>query len=156
MIGVFVKAVPLILANLSPVLSAKLFPKMNAPVDFNKKWKGKRVFGSHKTWRGVATMMCVGLLSGYLVLGSIKYGLLTGVGVVAGDLLTSFIKRKINLKPGASFEPWDSEILVACVIIATWDLFNAFEVLGIMLAAPFIYKAFNVLGFMLKLQKNPW
>jgi CDP-2,3-bis-(O-geranylgeranyl)-sn-glycerol synthase len=153
----FIKMTPLILTNLSPVPMAKALPKLNYPVDFGKKLPdGKRLFGSHKTWRGVFTMLIVGLITGYLILGSLRLGLLVGLGVIVGDLVTSVIKRRVNLKPGASFEPWDSEILVASGIIFTWGLFTWYEIIGILLLAPLLYKAFNYLGYKLKLQKHPW
>lgn len=153
----FYKAIPIILTNLSPVLAAKILPQYNKPVDFGKKLgDGKRLFGAHKTWRGLITMLLTGLLTGYLFFYSFYWGFLIGIGVIIGDLLTSVIKRRVNLKPGASFEPWDSEILMISSMLFTWGLFNIYEAISIIILAPLFYKGFNVLGYLLKLQKNPW
>ena len=152
----FIKVIPVILSNLSPVLARVILPGLNYPVDFNKKLKdGKRIFGSHKTWRGVIAMIITGLLIGYLTVG-LYYGLLIGIGVVLGDLLTSLIKRRINLEPGASFEPLESLILMLTVFVVTWNLFNIYEEIIIVIFAPLVYKAFQYLGYFLKLQKHPW
>jgi len=35
------------------------------------------------------------------------FSLLLSGGVVIGDLVAAFIKRRLNLAPGASFMPWD-------------------------------------------------
>lgn len=153
----FYKAVPVILTNLSPVLIAKVLPTVDYPVDFNKELPdGKRLFGAHKTWRGVITMLFTGLLTGFLFFNSFYWGLLIALGVIIGDLLTSVIKRRVNLKPGASFEPWDSEILMVSTMLIAWGLFNIYEMIGIIILAPLAYKGFNVLGYLLKLQKHPW
>jgi len=151
----FIKMTPTIITNFSPVLTAKLLPSLNYPVDFNQEYKGKRVFGSHKTWRGVITMLLTSLLTGYLLL-NLNYGLLIGLGVITGDLLTSFLKRRANLAPGKSFQPYDSEILVLCVVIFSPGLFNVLEVFFIIVLAPIIYKAFNYLSYKIKLQSHPW
>jgi CDP-diglyceride synthetase len=43
------------IANMSPVLANKI-PGINqwkTPLDFGKSWRGKRIFGNNKTWRGL-------------------------------------------------------------------------------------------------------
>ncbi|HET6399618.1 MAG TPA: CDP-archaeol synthase, partial [Candidatus Thermoplasmatota archaeon] len=45
---------PAYVANMSPVFSAKLLPRWNAPMDGGRTSKdGKRVLGPGKTWRGL-------------------------------------------------------------------------------------------------------
>jgi CDP-2,3-bis-(O-geranylgeranyl)-sn-glycerol synthase len=152
----FIKTIPIILSNISPVLTAKLLPRLDYPVDFNKKlWDNKRLFGSHKTWRGVITMILVALLFGYFTVG-INYSLLVGIGVVIGDLLTSLIKRRINLKPGASFQPYESFLLIFSVFLIAWGLFNIYEIIVITLLVVPVYKGFHYLGYWLKLKDKPW
>ena len=152
----FIKTIPIMLSNISPVLTAKAMPKLNYPVDFNKKlWDGKRLFGSHKTWRGVITMIITALLFGYFTVG-FNYSLLIGIGVVAGDLLTSVIKRKINLKPGASFQPYESFLLIWSVFLIAWGLFNIYEMIVITILTVPVYKGFHYLGYWLKLKDKPW
>lgn len=44
-------------ANVTPILVAKLpgLREWSAPMDFGFTYRGKRVFGKHKTWRGFIT-----------------------------------------------------------------------------------------------------
>ena len=87
-----IKLLPAIIANTAPVFATKLLPRLDYPVDFNKRLRdGKRLFGSHKTWRGVITMILTSTLIGLFTVG-LYYGVMIGVGVVLGDLLTSYIK----------------------------------------------------------------
>ena len=40
-------------ANMVPPLVIRLWPKWNNPIDMGKSWNGKRIFGDHKTVRGL-------------------------------------------------------------------------------------------------------
>ncbi len=104
---------PAYVANGAPVL----FGKGSRPLDFNMKINGKRVFGDNKTIRGTA----LGIASG-IVVGAIEYALfhafhvlsavpfftllsiavLLSVGALAGDLVGSFIKRRMGAESGKS------------------------------------------------------
>ena len=44
-------------ANTFPVLTANVpgLRNLNAPMDFGYSFRGQRVFGAHKTWRGFLT-----------------------------------------------------------------------------------------------------
>jgi len=48
-------------ANIIPVFAKKI-NLWNYPVDFGKTWKGKRIFGDHKTWRGIISGIVVAAL----------------------------------------------------------------------------------------------
>jgi len=39
-------------ANMAPVIFCRI-PILGAPVDFGRAFRGKRIFGDHKTWRGI-------------------------------------------------------------------------------------------------------
>ncbi len=97
------------------------------PVDGGKIWKGRRIFGDNKTWKGIIFGLIGGTVSGVLIsiffadpfgLGwfygnvfpcnyPIYIGLLFSIGNHIADLLGSFIKRRINIKPGSGLFPWD-------------------------------------------------
>ena len=107
------------IANLMASLS-RFIPLLNYPVDFGKTWKGKRIFGSHKTWRGIffGTLFAILTFWGQQYLYQYEFfeslslfdyteaswviGLLLGLGAVWGDSIRSFFKRRINIKPGSS------------------------------------------------------
>jgi len=90
-------------ANGSPVVAAKLLKeRFSAPLDGGRKLAdGQPVFGSSKTIRGLVVSICSTTIMA-LVLG---FGWSVGVGVaawaMAGDLSSSFVKRRLRLEPHA-------------------------------------------------------
>ena len=100
------------------------------PLDFG--WvapDGKRLFGAHKTWRGLAA----GIGACALIAGVFGPGWLIGCGVgaiaLAGDALSSCIKRRLNRAPGSEVPGLDQlpESLLPLLVFR--------EPLGISLAA---------------------
>jgi len=73
-----------------------------APLDFGTVLKdGQRLFGSHKTWRGlIAGAAASGLLATALGPGFLL-GAAFGATSLAGDALSSTIKRRLRREPGA-------------------------------------------------------
>jgi CDP-2,3-bis-(O-geranylgeranyl)-sn-glycerol synthase len=112
---------PAYVANMAPVLARELLPSWSAPIDGGRTFRGRRILGAHKTWRGLAT----GVLGGVLVfeaqaavhragllpgLALIDYGnaglwpgLLLGLGALVGDAVKSFFKRQVGIAPGESW-----------------------------------------------------
>lgn len=92
----------LVAANAAPVILARLARDQEAaPLDFGIKLRdGERLFGAHKTWRGLlfGTAAC-GLLGGLM---GVPAWIGIGFGVVSllADALTSAVKRRLHLKPG--------------------------------------------------------
>ncbi len=88
------------------------------PMDFGKVLKdGKRLFGDGKTWRGFGGGISSGIVLGFLLWGigalayaPLSYGpfpdgllpiVLLPVGALLGDLVGSFIKRRMGKAKGA-------------------------------------------------------
>lgn len=84
-----------------PVLALKLKRRWNRPLDRGLRFiDGRPLLGPHKTVRGLLGSVAGGGLAG-LVLGlPLWLGLFTGLASMAGDLLTSFIKRRLNKSSG--------------------------------------------------------
>ena len=88
--------VMLVLANGAPVVVAKVFRRRwSAPVDAGLHgFDGRPLLGKSKTWRGVVSgALCCGLFSLATEHGFL-FGLLFGLLALAGDLFSSFIKRR--------------------------------------------------------------
>jgi CDP-diglyceride synthetase len=112
----------LIAANAVPVVVAKLArDRWAAPLDFG--WvlpDGERLFGSHKTWRGlvVGIAACVGV-GLFLALTPVM-----GAGFACASLLadaaSSAAKRRLHLKPGTEYVGLDqaAEALVPLALFA--------------------------------------
>ena len=107
------------IANMTPIFANKV-PVLNrweTPVDFHKSFRGKRIFGDHKTWRGIVTGTVCGTLLGWPLLAllgpsdDIYFILLAPLamsfGALAGDAIKSFFKRQVGVASGKSWFPFD-------------------------------------------------
>jgi CDP-2,3-bis-(O-geranylgeranyl)-sn-glycerol synthase len=104
---------PAYCANAAPVIFGG-----GKPLDFGKIFlDGKPFLGSHKTFRGFFAGLIVGTLVGlvqtlifenYLVQYNMQFqysillGFMLSLGALTGDIIESFIKRRINRIPGSS------------------------------------------------------
>ncbi len=116
---------PLLLAAIAQGLCIKYdwLSRLRRPIDFGKSYKGKRIFGDHKTWRGLtinvffcslgaiiqAWLQSKGGLPQWLFLLDYKsqaltIGILIGFGMTVGELPNSFLKRRFGIPPGKSRE----------------------------------------------------
>lgn len=86
------------IANTAPVFAAKYnwLPGLNQPLS-------ERLFGSHKTWRGLVFGVIFGLIAGIILGHGAIFGAALGFGSLAGDAIKSFFKRRLNIAPG---QPW--------------------------------------------------
>jgi hypothetical protein len=92
---------------------------LKRPLDLGGRFRGRRIFGDQKTWRGltISVVFCtLGTLiqawlqgKGYLppwilLLDYRKHryiaGILLGLGMTVGELPNSFIKRQLDIPPG--------------------------------------------------------
>jgi CDP-2,3-bis-(O-geranylgeranyl)-sn-glycerol synthase len=91
------------LANGSPVIAKRILGKTYArPIDGNARFlDGRPLLGQSKTVRGVMVSLLVTAL-GALVLGlGFGIGLLVAATAMMGDLLSSFLKRRLGLVPSS-------------------------------------------------------
>jgi hypothetical protein len=114
-------AVPLLFAAIGQgfVLKFDGFRFLKRPLDFGLCFRGKRLFGDNKTWRGLAgnVVFCVagtffqallqkkGVVPEWLSLLDYRQngpivGLLLGFGMTIGELPNSFLKRQLQIPPG--------------------------------------------------------
>ena len=87
------------LANGSPVIAKRIFGEnYAAPVDGSTRFiDGRPLVGPSKTIRGIVISLAVTVL-GAIVLGlQFWLGLLVASTAMAGDLLSSFLKRRLHL-----------------------------------------------------------
>lgn len=129
-------------ANAAPMMVKPLIDRVSRHrVDFGRKaWDGRDVFGRNKSWEGIAAAIVVSVLASTIFVyfeGNpwwIVYGFVSAVGAMCGDLLNSFIKRRLSLGPGECFIPCDqlSFLLVAHALIY---LSGVYELVGVELSA---------------------
>lgn len=118
---------PAYCANMAPVFAAKIFPGWKRPMDGGRVWRdGRRVFGPHKTWRGLWSGALVGAGVAWAQSG-IRFtswdlsdfgaqdaawvptilGFALGLGAGVGDAAKSFAKRRAGREGGTSWVPFD-------------------------------------------------
>ena len=93
----------LTLANGSPVIAKRIFGENYAvPIDGNARFvDGRALLGPSKTIRGVVVSLLVTALGAILLGLQFWLGLLVASTAMAGDLLSSFLKRRLHLAPSS-------------------------------------------------------
>jgi CDP-2,3-bis-(O-geranylgeranyl)-sn-glycerol synthase len=122
--------VPAYLANMAPVLIGDRLPALARPIDGGRSWRGVRIFGDHKTWRGLVVGVVAGAAVGLVqeallaagvhvgpvlpaAVPSLAAGVLLGLGAGVGDAAKSFFKRRAGIAPGGTWIPFDQLDFVA-------------------------------------------
>ena len=170
---------PAYFTNMTPPLIARIrfFKFLVKPIDFNKKFLSEPILGSHKTWLGAIFGLIVGSLIVLLQSELYKFsffqqisffnyqkinlwlfaGLICG-GAVFGDLFFAFIKRRLKLKPGARFIPFDqTNYVIGSALFLSFYLKLGINVwLVIFVLTFFLHIIFNRLGYALKLHQAKW
>lgn len=165
LITTFIFFLPAGIANMMPVLVAKV-PFLNVPMDFGYSFRGKRIFGDHKTWRGFLFGIIGAVLATYLMWGVpfgtsyrdvIMIGVALGVGALLGDAVKSFFKRQLNIKPGGSWVPFDQVDWILGALIAVHFLVQPQpkEVwITALLLFGLLHPVINILGYVLRIKKK--
>ncbi|RME33961.1 MAG: CDP-archaeol synthase [Gammaproteobacteria bacterium] len=91
----------IVLANGMPVILRNLLgDRLGRPIDGGRRLRdGRPLFGPGKTWRGVAGAVVSTTLAAPLAGLSPGFGALSGLLAMTGDLLGSFLKRRIGVEP---------------------------------------------------------
>lgn len=93
----------LTLANGSPVVAKKIFGNYCSwPLDGNIKFvDGRPLFGTSKTVRGILVSIFITSACALLLGLALRIGLVVATTAMAGDLFSSFLKRRFGLKPSS-------------------------------------------------------
>jgi CDP-2,3-bis-(O-geranylgeranyl)-sn-glycerol synthase len=91
------------LANGAPVLIKKLCGnRFSLPIDGGCKFlDGSPLFGPSKTIRGVLVSVAATTAGAPLLGLGLMIGAVVGSAAMAGDLFSSFVKRRLNLRPSS-------------------------------------------------------
>lgn len=157
------------LANAAPVIANKI-PILNrwqASLDFGRSYKGRRVFGPNKTWRGVTFAVLVAALAGLLQAQfayhpfdsgtAVWVAALMGFGAIYGDAIESFLKRQYGAAAGQPWFPFDQidYIIGGLLAAAPLALFSWPQMTAILAVYFGLHLATAYLGFRLKLKDGP-
>lgn len=85
--------------NGAPIILQRLLgDRWNAALDAGwNKLDGAPLFGPSKTWRGVLGALVAGPLAALALDFPLRLGLIAAAGAMAGDLLSSFAKRRLKI-----------------------------------------------------------
>jgi len=156
---------PAYIANSIPVLLGG-----GPPVDGGKTWTdGRPILGKGKTIRGTLVAIAAatiigalyqffppaGTLSGQI---TILLGFIMGIGTVLGDIIGSFLKRRINLKRGATLPIVDQDgfVLVTLILVNFITRIPLEYWIFLLVLTPFVHLAFNVIAYFAKWKDVPY
>jgi CDP-2,3-bis-(O-geranylgeranyl)-sn-glycerol synthase len=170
---------PAYVANACATLSMSIpiLKQFSTPIDFGHSWKGKRILGDGKTFRGFIFGTLCGVAAGvfqYLISKQFHFkyiptynnktlafflltGFLLGLGALLGDLIKSFIKRRLNIKRGRPWPPFDQiDFITGGILLVTTVFFPGWKIVLILfIITPLAHFLTNVAAYFLKL-KNVW
>ena len=159
-------------ANMAPVLF-KWVPFINYPVDFNKKFRDKPIFGKNKTYRGFLFGILTAILIVFIQQNVYEYtssisllnyseinvfllGFLMGFCALFGDLIKSFFKRQVGIDSGHSWFPFDQiDWVIGSLIFAGFYINPEIKIIAAsILLFGILHPVINLIGYYLGIKKN--
>jgi len=156
------------------------------PMDFGRSWKGRRILGDGKTWRGFLGGVLSGVAVGLILMAvahaleaedSLGYGawprslgvvLSLAFGSMLGDSGGSFVKRRFSIERGDKAPVLDQynfaigAMSLALVFQPGWFLDHYIRDDGIyglilfLVVVPFLHRGVNIIGYKLGKKNVPW
>jgi CDP-2,3-bis-(O-geranylgeranyl)-sn-glycerol synthase len=120
-------------------LKSSLARQLGQPVDFGLRFRGRRIFGPNKTWRGIVGLPLASAMSFTLIQMAVPYlptylqsgwwtlssaqvaalGFSCGMGFMLAELPNSFIKRQLDIASGSA--PTDTSSAALRITFAIID-----------------------------------
>jgi len=163
-----------------PAYVANAFPVIfggGLAIDIGRKFSdGKPIFGSHKTFRGFIAGLIAGVFTSLvqtIVLQSkmlsdfvlpfefnVLVGSMIALGALMGDLVHSFVKRRLGLVEGSPLPVADQLDFVLGAILffllVSLSPPPLFTVVLVLVITPPIHLLTNFLAYLLGVKKTPW
>jgi len=171
---------PAYLANMMPLMIYSIpiaKPLFKYRIDFGYKLGREDLFGKNKTWAGLISGVIGGLVGGYIMflivftyfpignddiykilLNDMIYGVIIGFGALIGDLVKSFLKRRLTIKSGKPWWIFDQIDFILGAYIFSFLIFPipiVYFVIALIIT-PLLHLGMNVIAFKLKLKKVWW
>jgi hypothetical protein len=159
----------------APVLRFDFARALKKPIDGGLTFRGRRLFGDNKTWRGAITMFSGVFVATHLLWRSERYrgrlpeelqhahpwilGALLGASVAVGELPNSFLKRQLDIAPGRHLHS-PAGIVISLFdqsdfVLAAWLLLRPVyrisprEAIDVSLTVTAVHLPINVIGYAL-------
>ncbi len=176
-IGGLFAFVPALVANPGAVVAGGY-----GKIDFGKNFvDGKRILGDGKTISGYVGGILIGTVIGFIILEIMNYlnfaikgyvpvtlllvSLFLAWGSLTGDMIGSFIKRRINMKRGQRGNLLDMWPFVIFAFLFLWiaephfffALYGNFiDIVIILVITPFLHRGVNILAYKMHRKDVPW
>ena len=150
------------------------------PIDRGREWRGARLLGDGKTWRGTIGGIFAGI--GVAIILNATNGpastalgvnlpeftgaimLAFPVGALLGDIIASFLKRRTGRERGSAFPLVDQLdfVVVALVLGAIADpgwmdaIFTLQLLAVVLILTPILHVTTNGIAYVLGLKNEPW
>jgi len=170
----FYLMLPAYFANMAPVMVKKI-NLFAFPIDFDKQLNNKPILGKNKTFRGVIFGVIFAIIIVYFQFLLYKleffesisfidyknwllFGFLMGLGALTGDLVKSFFKRRLGLKPGKRFIPVDQTDFVVGALVFIKPIFDVTSKIFVvsLLLSFILHIIVNHIAFYLKIRNEKW
>lgn len=155
-------------------------------MDFGRSWRGRRILGDGKTWRGFLGGALTGVAVGLLQIAGVAYAgeeevfgfgdwpwslctvLSLGFGSMLGDSLGSMVKRRLGVQRGGKAPVLDQYNFVVgaivLVLVFRYQWFMDHFVLGngfyglllFLIVVPVLHRGVNIIGYKLGKKDVPW
>ncbi len=156
-VGAILFALPAYTANMTPLILSKVIRKRR-PLDMGKNWVDrKRVFGDNKSVEGFVAGVLAGLVTG-LFLGNPLKGFLMGSGAMTGDVLGSFIKRRLDIPQGELAPILDQYLFILMALLFSYlagHTTTSDQLVVILIATPILHVSSNYVAYLLKIRQKP-
>lgn len=171
---------PAAVSNAAPVFAAAIpgLKKFNAPIDGGRKIGGHDILGPHKTWRGIIAGIIVSTVILWIqqlltanftwaefAAGDVDYASLPvlilgpafAIGALGGDAIESFFKRRIGIKSGKSWLPFDQlDYIIGSILVSLPFVTVSFvQYLWMVIIWFTVHLAASFIGYKLGLKKEP-
>jgi CDP-2,3-bis-(O-geranylgeranyl)-sn-glycerol synthase len=130
----------------------------NHPIDFGLRLKGKRLLGDGKTIEGFLIGLNSGLLVSIILGLDFRISFFVCIAALSGDLIGSFIKRRLGLKRGEEVPLMDQLgfLVMTYLALSFFIIIDYWLALLLLAITYFIHRLSNWLAYLLKLKKVPW
>jgi CDP-2,3-bis-(O-geranylgeranyl)-sn-glycerol synthase len=150
----------IVVANGAPILGAAFFRQTGAwPIDGGLKFiDGRPLLGNSKTWRGLLLAITAAAVMAWLLNLPPEVGARVGLFAVTGDLLSSFIKRRLGLASSSMAFGLDQIPEALLPLLAVKDYFDLawFTIAEIVAGFIVLELLLSRILFHLKIRKRPY
>ena len=150
----------LVAANGAPIIARHLLgDRCTWPLDGGRKTSsGQPILGSSKTWRGIVAALLLTPAVAYLLGIDWHWGMIIGGLAMLGDIIASFVKRRLGLPPSSQAIGLDQipESLVPLLAIAPFYPLKWWSVLIVVIAFAVVVPLLSRLFFLVGIRRRPY